>query len=419
MAHGIAVDGAGSAYVTGYTSPGDFAGDAFVVKLAMGSDNICLRVTEIPASECNALVALYNSTNGPGWTDSTGWLTTNTPCSSWHGVGCSAGHVTYLGLLQNNLSGTIPGELGHLTELDGLTFFGNQLTGAIPAELGQLTKLTSLELVYNQLAGSIPRELGNLNKLEYFALGYNQLTGSIPAELGNLTKLEVFDVSGNWLSGPIPAALGGLSSVKGFVLRRNQLSGSIPPELGNLAALDSLYLDSNQLAGTVPASLCNPASLTNLDLGYNKLTGGAACITSKDPDWAQTQTVAPTNLAAQAQSSSSVQVSWTPILYTADGGYYEVGYATERCRAVHGARRHQQQERRQLCGDGPCGRDDVLLPRAHLHPGAWYQKNALWSEYSQVVQVTTPTTDPAPPSTITDLVAIPGCSSGTVVLRPG
>ena len=33
----------------------------------------CDGVSEIPRAECDALVALYNSTNGPGWTNND-WL---------------------------------------------------------------------------------------------------------------------------------------------------------------------------------------------------------------------------------------------------------------------------------------------------------------------------------------------------------
>ena len=32
----------------------------------------CSSVTEIPSVECQALVAMYVSTNGAGWTDNTG-----------------------------------------------------------------------------------------------------------------------------------------------------------------------------------------------------------------------------------------------------------------------------------------------------------------------------------------------------------
>jgi hypothetical protein len=38
----------------------------------------------------------------------------------------------------------------------------NQLSGSIPQELGQLASLESLALENNQLSGSIPQELGQL-----------------------------------------------------------------------------------------------------------------------------------------------------------------------------------------------------------------------------------------------------------------
>src|SRR5512135_2368276 len=53
----------------------------------------CSNVTGVPYVECQALVALYNSTNGAGWTHQDGWLATTTPCA-WYGVTCAAGHVT-------------------------------------------------------------------------------------------------------------------------------------------------------------------------------------------------------------------------------------------------------------------------------------------------------------------------------------
>ena len=38
----------------------------------------------------------------------------------------------------------------------------NQLSGTIPVELGNLTSLISLDLEDNQLSGTIPAEIGNL-----------------------------------------------------------------------------------------------------------------------------------------------------------------------------------------------------------------------------------------------------------------
>jgi len=53
--------------------------------------------SEIPVLECEALVAFYESTNGPDWSNNTGWLTSDTPCS-WYGVTCTGEHVTELRL---------------------------------------------------------------------------------------------------------------------------------------------------------------------------------------------------------------------------------------------------------------------------------------------------------------------------------
>ena len=39
--------------------------------------------------ECDALVALYTSTDGTNWTDNTGWNTPTDPCT-WYEVSCNA-----------------------------------------------------------------------------------------------------------------------------------------------------------------------------------------------------------------------------------------------------------------------------------------------------------------------------------------
>ena len=103
----------------------------------------CPEVSEIPTLECEALVALYNATDGPNWTNNSGWLETDAPCS-WHGVTCSVGHVTELNLDFNQLSGSIPAELGDLSNLTDLLLNRNQLSGSIPVELGNLSNLGSL-----------------------------------------------------------------------------------------------------------------------------------------------------------------------------------------------------------------------------------------------------------------------------------
>ena len=65
----------------------------------------------------------------------------------------------------------------------------NDLTDTIPVELGSLTNLTFLSLSKNDLIGTIPSQLGNLSNLGYLSLSGNDLIGTIPVELGNLSNL--------------------------------------------------------------------------------------------------------------------------------------------------------------------------------------------------------------------------------------
>lgn len=233
----------------------------------------CLAVSEIPLAECEALVALYNSTNGTAWIDHTGWLQTITPCS-WYGVSCELStNVTRIDLNNNQLIGSIPNTFGNLTLLQYLDLGRNQLSGSIPPEIGNLTFLERFDLRANQLSGSIPIEIGGLGSLAYLSLAFNQLTGPIPAEIGNLTSLQTLYLGNNQLSGSIPPEIGNLVSLGMLHLPSNQLSGSLPAEIGNLTSLYGLHLNSNQLTGSIPPEIGNLTAVDWLNLSSNMLTG--------------------------------------------------------------------------------------------------------------------------------------------------
>ena len=243
-----------------------------------------------PASPCSTGNAVADAANNPGLvadcevllaardtlagTASLNW-SPDTPITAWDGVtvGGTPQRVTGLTLVQEQLTGEIPPELGGLSNLTRLSLWGNQLTGEIPPELGGLSNLTLLDLGSNQLTGEIPPELGGLSNLTGLYLDNNQLTGEIPPELGGLSNLTLLFLHRNQLTGEIPPELGGLSNLTGLYLDNNQLTGEIPPELGGLSNLTRLSLWGNQLTGEIPPELGGLSNLTGLYLDNNQLTG--------------------------------------------------------------------------------------------------------------------------------------------------
>lgn len=252
--------------------------------------------TELSQQECDGLVALHQSTDGPNWTDDTGWLTATDPCT-WFGVICGGNGVQTLALGVNGLGGQLPAEIGQfpvltqlnlsdndiggpipasIGDLDAVLFLllhRNELTGSIPPEIGDLDAVDVLQLDNNQLTGSIPPEIGGLQTVRTVILGNNQLTGSLPPEIGQMSSLEDFRFRSNQISGPIPPEIGQLTNLTRLWWQFNALSGPIPPEIGQLTNLRELWLDGNQLSGPLPAEIGDLASIELLWLSGNPITG--------------------------------------------------------------------------------------------------------------------------------------------------
>lgn len=214
----------------------------YILLIALGLLTATITQAQVSEQDSLALVALYNATDGPNWTNNTNWL--SGPVLTWHGVSGTNGHVFSVSLTNNQLSGSIPAELGQLTELISINLSDNQLSGSIASELWQLPKLSGLVLNDNQLTGSLTAEIGQLTNLENIALHNNQLSGDFPQEFGLLTKLQTVTLYGNQFTGSIPAAVAQWPLL--FVLEVQDNQFSTLPDLSAIPFLGKLNVENNQ-----------------------------------------------------------------------------------------------------------------------------------------------------------------------------
>ncbi|MFN2278885.1 MAG: hypothetical protein ACK2UR_14830 [Candidatus Promineifilaceae bacterium] len=226
----------------------------------------------VNSKDCEALVELYESTNGDAWTDNSNWLS-GSPCSEtdpWFGVTCQGGRVEHLILSDNNLEGPLPASVLNMDRVVLLHLGMNRLSGAIPEVTIDDSTLTGLYLNQNAFEGEIPASLSKLANLEFLYLNGNILTGSVPQELCSLKPVT-------------------------------ELVGSIK-------------LDHNAL--------------------LNDNISSGLCIDTSDTTWRSTQTVAPEprlkNLeVATTTNDGEITVMWTPIDFEQGQGFYEVFMSRE------------------------------------------------------------------------------------------
>ena len=208
------------------------------------------------------------------------------------------------------MTGTIPTQLGNLSNLTSLYLWGNQLRGAVPSQLGNLSNLTVLSVPDNQLTGELPDSFTGLTSLESLNFYSNaglcapvdnafqtwlqgidsgvhgsscapqdsQEDWAVLADLYSATGGANWEDNSNWPSNrPFREWYGVTNDAEGRViglyLWENQLSGSIPSGLGDLSSLEWLYLHNNQMTGSIPSELGNLSNLRALFLRNNQLTG--------------------------------------------------------------------------------------------------------------------------------------------------
>jgi Leucine-rich repeat (LRR) protein len=243
----------------------DFLKTIFIVCLS-NAFNFSLSAQCNRMADSLELVKLYNSLDGPNWTDKTNWLVPGKSIDTWYGITLYAnGCVSEINLSRNKLSGQLYDF--DFSELIKLDLSINSITGIVP-NFSKLPNLEYLNLNSNKLLGTIPN-FSNLPKLESLTLAGNELDGVVP-NFDKLPNLKLVSFTKNHLTGNI-SNFDKLPNLQHLIVQGNELTGTIP-NFDKLSNLQSLYLTANKFEGTIP-NFDNLPNLKVLWLSYNELTG--------------------------------------------------------------------------------------------------------------------------------------------------
>lgn len=254
------------------------------------------------------LLAIYKSTGGDNWTNSTNW-NTDKPFREWYGIETYGNDIIKLDLSHNNLKGTIPPDISGLTELTSLKLWFNELGGSIPAELSSLNKLEELILSGNSISGKFPegmysmktlkcltlsnlsinfdlsKAVNGLTSLRQLYLDYVPLNTVIPVEISNLSDLTQLSMRSCGLYGPIPEELYTLKNLESLALDNNEINGKLSSNISNLKKITNLSLANNVMSGRIPVQICALKELSYLMLFYNNFEGALPYALKFLPNW--------------------------------------------------------------------------------------------------------------------------------------
>jgi hypothetical protein len=150
--------------------------------------------------------------------------------------------------------------------------------------LMSLTSLRGLNMAFS--SGSLPPQLGALSQLERFEVCHSCLQGTLPASIfAGMKRISWFSINkmktgteafdrGCGISGTLPKIkLLGISpriwSI--FEMQNNQLTGQLPPELLSLAGV--IDLSGNKFSGSIPGRQKKTNVVADIvDLARNDLT---------------------------------------------------------------------------------------------------------------------------------------------------
>jgi PT repeat len=158
-----------------------------------------------------ALLCFYfQQTPTQQWTGGFGdnWLSAN-ECQ-WYTIKCDEGQkVKSIESWGASWAGTIPKDIGLLSDLTVLDIQQSYLVGTLPPTVGHLTKLQQLQLFGNALTGPLPDSIGQWSDLTLFNIHTTQFDGTIPSSIATgwpkIAEVLVFNTN---FVGPLPFLAG-------------------------------------------------------------------------------------------------------------------------------------------------------------------------------------------------------------------
>lgn len=226
-----------------------------------------------------ALIVMYYSFKGEDWIIQEKWLRPDLHECEWSGgISCffdvtKALKVSGFDATRNNLQGTMPREIGLLTDAGLFRIPKNKVAGSIPDSIGKMISLSVIDMSDNALTGRIPSALAGARDLIQVDLSQNQLNSFVPDELYSLSLLRTLVLKSNQLSGTLSSTVQNLESLVKLDLRENQISGKLPFSLDSMLMLDIVLLDNNLFTGSLPIVTGQLAKKQILSLSHNRLSG--------------------------------------------------------------------------------------------------------------------------------------------------
>lgn len=138
--------------------------------------------------------------------------------------------LLYLEMGGNLFNSTMPVEISKLPNLEALYAYDNGLEGDVEF-LSHLKHVVEVWLDDNpDLGGSIPTQIGHLTNMASLSVSNCDMEGPLPTEIGKLVEMEQMWFYGNWFNGSIPSEFANLPKLQILGLEDNSFADVSMPK---------------------------------------------------------------------------------------------------------------------------------------------------------------------------------------------